>query len=624
MDAELLSKLLFILPLASAGLIACFLRKKHTLAAAVSVLSGAAFSVIGLILIFGGHRFAWSESRLTVGELDLSIGVMFNDLSAMMLMVVIIVGFLVQVFSLAYMKGDAGKARFFGGLSFFMFSMLGIVMADNLVMIFIFWELVGFSSYVLINHYFEKDSAVAASKKAFIVNRVGDFGFLIGIVSVYWQFGTFDLAELAAIAAEDPHRATTAMGLFLFCGVLGKSAQMPLHVWLPDAMEGPTPISALIHAATMVAAGIYFTSRVYFLMTPEALNVVMWIGTITALFAALVAFGQKDIKKVLAFSTLSQLGYMVAALGLGGIVAGEHGHAVEGAVAVGVGAAMFHLMTHAFFKALLFLNSGSIINACHHEQNIYQMGGLMKKMPITFITFTVALFAIAGFPFLSGFFSKDNILHLAHEVTPVYYILMGTAVLTAMYMARLYFVTFFGKARSKNAEHAKESGPLMTLPLIILGVLSLIGGYTALYQGAFDGVLNAVPSTEELLSTSNMIKGAVISLLGFAVAWFLWNPSKEEDFLEKNMPALFKAMANRFYIDALYDWYVKNVQDFVARMLGFMDQLFISGLMVRGTAGVAGVFGIIARSLHVGSLHGYVYWFATGVIVLGAIAFGIL
>ena len=624
MDAELLSKLLFILPLVTAGFIACFLRKKHDLAAWLSVASGALFSGIGLYLIYTQQRFTWENAWLSIGEnFHLSYGVLFNDLSALMLLVLIIVGFLVQVFSLGYMKNDPGKARFFAGLSVFMFSMLGIVLADNLVMIFIFWELVGFSSYVLINHYFDKPTAVAAAKKAFVVNRVGDFGFLLGIVFVYWQFGTFNLVELESKAGLDPGLLSTGMGLLLFCGVVGKSAQMPLHVWLPDAMEGPTPISALIHAATMVAAGIYFTARVYFLMTPEALNVVMWVGTLTAAFAALVAFGQNDIKKVLAFSTLSQLGYMVAALGLGAH-ANSPGGAGGAVLATGAAVAMFHLTTHAFFKALLFLDSGSIIHACHHEQDIYKMGGLAKKMPVTFLSFTVGVLAIGGFPFLAGFYSKDTILHLAHEGnTWVYTILLGTAALTGFYMGRLYVVTFFGKPRSENATHAKESGPSMVMPLVILAVLSVIGGYGWFFGHHFDTVIHAIPHAEGSFKTLMIITGTLFSVGGLLLAWLIWNPKRESDTLEASMPAVFNALAARLYIDAFYDWYVDKVQDRIAMVIGFLDQLLISGFMVRGAAGFVGLFGIISKALHVGNVGVYFYWFAAGVILLGAVAFGV-
>ncbi len=625
MDASTVTQVLLILPLITAGIIACLLRKLHHVAALFSVISGAVFSILGLMLIYQGTRFSWTHTWLSLGEgFTLNVGVLFNDLAALMLLVLIIVGFLVQVFSLGYMEGDPGKARFFAGLSFFIFSMSGIILADNLAMMFIFWELVGFSSYLLINHYFDKPSAVSASKKAFVVNRVGDFGFLLGILYIYWQFGTFDLVELEAKAGAQPGLLSTTAGLLLLCGVVGKSAQMPLHVWLPDAMEGPTPISALIHAATMVAAGIYFTARVYFLMTPLTLEVIMWVGTITAVFAALVAFGQKDIKKILAFSTLSQLGYMVAALGLGAR-AGSQANDGQTVVAAGVAAAMFHLTTHAFFKALLFLNSGSIIHACHHEQDIYKMGGLSGRMKVTFATFTLALLAIGGFPFLAGFFSKDVILYLAHEENAIVYaLLLGTAALTGLYMGRLYVVTFFGKPRSQKAVQAKESGPAMTIPLLLLAVFSVIGGYRWFFGDFFNEVIPAIPPVEGSFKALIMVAGSFFSLGGILLAWLVWNPSRESDALEAKLPGFFNALAARLYIDDAYDWYVRKVQDPFCQLLSiFLDQLLVNGLMVRGVAGIVGLIGIISRSLHVGSIHGYVYWFAAGVLALGAIAFGI-
>ena len=625
MEASLLYQLLFLLPLLTAAVIACFLRTKHDLAANLSVLSGFMFSAIGLYLIYVRPEGYWSVTWLTLGEsFELKFGVLFNDLSALMLLVLIIVGFLVQVFSLGYMKDDPGKARFYGGLSFFNFSMLGIVLADNLLMIFIFWELVGFSSYVLINHYFDKPSAVSASKKAFIVNRVGDFGFLLGIVFVYWQFGTFDLDELEEPAILSPGYLSTGMALLLFCGVIGKSAQMPLHVWLPDAMEGPTPISALIHAATMVAAGIYFTARAYHLMVP-AMEVIMWVGTITAVFAALVAFGQNDIKKILAFSTLSQLGYMVAALGLGAS-SSLLGHGEHAVIATGAAVAMFHLTTHAFFKALLFLGSGSVIHACCHEQDIYKMGGLFGAMKITSITFGIGVLAISGFPFLAGFFSKDTILHLANESNfkLVYYLLFGATALTGLYMSRLFVVTFFGKPRSYHAEQAKENGPAIVLPLVTLGILSVIGGYEWFFGHTFEAVTGAIPHAKGSFKTLMIITGLLFSVGGLIVAWLVWNPRKDSDTLENAAPALFKALASRLYIDNLYEWYVVKIQDRGTFILGFLDQLFIARLLVRGTAGIVGFMGIIFRLLHGGNIGDYVYWFAIGVIVLGAIAFGML
>ena len=425
---------ILILPLASAVVIALFLRKRGALASWLSVATAGAIAAISIILLLHGERnfpdASWEWLRF--GDFSVSLGIKYDDLAALMLFIVGFVGFLIHVFSLGYMHDDAARARFFGGLSIFMFSMIGIVLADNLFMIFIFWELVGFSSWLLINHYHHKQSAADASKKAFIVNRVGDFGFLLGIIMCYWLNHTVSFSELADKAAHGQLVFSTAIPLLLFCGAVGKSAQMPLQVWLPDAMEGPTPVSALIHAATMVAAGIFMLCRINVLMVADALTVIMWTGTVTALYAALCAITQRDIKKVLAYSTLSQLGYMVAAFGLGSIIIVPHENSAVTSIVVsaGVGAAMFHLTTHAFFKALMFLGSGSVIHGCHHEQDIFKMGGLAKKMPVTFITFTIGVLAIIGMPFLAGFFSKDAILYLAMEKnSTVFAILALTAVL---------------------------------------------------------------------------------------------------------------------------------------------------------------------------------------------------
>src|SRR6202043_2446500 len=358
----------------------------------------------------------------------------------MILLVVSRVGLLIHIYSLGYMREDPGKSRYFAALSLFMFAMLGIVLANNFVMLFIFWELVGFTSYVLIGHWFERDAAAEAAKKAFITTRIGDFGFMIGILMVWMSTGSvvFDdiVPQLSKITSNPGY--LTAAALLIFCGAVGKSAQFPLHVWLPDAMEGPTPVSALIHAATMVAAGVYMLVRVAFIIqaSPDALTVIAWIGTITAVMAALMATQQNDIKRILAYSTLSQLGYMIMAVGL---ASNE--------------AAMFHLFTHAFFKALLFLAAGSVIVMLHHEQNIWKMGGLAKNLPITFVTFSAGALALIGCPPFSGFFSKDAILARAYgQSTSIFVIALFTAFLTAFYVLRLLVVVFFGKPRSDAAQ----------------------------------------------------------------------------------------------------------------------------------------------------------------------------
>ena len=613
---------ILLLPLAAAVVIALFLRQRGAVASWVSTGTAGAIAGLSLQLIFGGERnFPASWEWLRFGDFVVSLGIKFDDLAALMLFVVSFVGFLIHVFSLGYMHDDQARARFFGGLSIFMFSMLGIVLADNLFMIFIFWELVGFSSWLLINHYHEKQSAADASKKAFIVNRVGDFGFLLGIIMCYWSNGTVNLTELG-----EHHIYSTLIALLLFCGAMGKSAQMPLQVWLPDAMEGPTPVSALIHAATMVAAGIYMLCRINVLMVPEALTVIMWVGTMTALYAALCAIVQRDIKKVLAYSTLSQLGYMVAAFGLGSLTL-PHGTGgpVHGlAMAAGVGAAMFHLTTHAFFKALLFLGSGSVIIGCHHEQDIFKLGGLRQKMPVTFFTFTLGVLAIIGMPGLAGFFSKDAILYLAMEKnTAVFAILAFTAVLTSFYMVRMWKITFFGEARSDSASHAHESGLSMTLPLVVLAVLSVAGGYAGVFGKLAGSVAHLVPEAEGSAHTTILLVSLAVMLAGAGSAWFFYPPAAT-DALEAKSRFVFGALTGlKESFDRCYNYYVAKIQQRFAMLLNFLEQIFLAGLLIRGFAGLVGLVGYGARALYTGSLHTYVYWFLIGAALLWAFAAGV-
>ncbi len=616
-----------ILPLVSAAIIALFLRRSGGVAAAVSTLTAAAIAVISVMLALHNERFTESTEWMRLGGLVISLGFQFDDLAALMLVIVGIVGLCVHVFSLGYMHDDAAKARYFGGLSIFMFSMLGIVFADNLFMMFIFWELVGFSSYVLINHWHEKQSASDASKKAFIANRVGDFGFLLGIVMCYWLNGTVNLTELAAKGEVHTLVFSALLPLLLFCGAVGKSAQLPLHVWLPDAMEGPTPVSALIHAATMVAAGIYMLCRINVLMVPAALDVIMWTGTVTALYAALCAITQSDIKKVLAYSTLSQLGFMVAAFGLGSL-SSTHLHGTEAhtvVIAAGVGAAMFHLTTHAFFKALMFLGSGSVIHGCHHEQDIFKMGGLRTRMPLTFWTFTIGVAAIIGFPYLAGFFSKDAILYLAFEKnSSVFALLALTAVLTSLYMVRLWKLTFLGTPRSDHASHAHEGGLTLTLPLVLLAVLSLVAGYTAFYPNVFSGVFDHIPEAHGSDHTIIFITSLGVMAVGASIGYFFYK-STPTDTLADKVPGLFAALsAFKNAFDGAYDYYVAKIQQRFALFVNFFEQIFLAGLIVRGLAGFVGLCGLGARALHVGNLNAYVYWFLFGLAALWLLATGVL
>jgi NADH-quinone oxidoreductase subunit L len=620
---------ILLAPLAAAGAIWAVARQRPGLAMTLSL--AAAATILGLSgwIFFGlwdGQAFEVSMEWLTLGEFTLSIGFLFNDLSALMLFVVAFVGFWIHLFSVGYMNDDGARGRFFGGLSIFMFSMLGIVLADNLFMLFIFWELVGFSSYMLIGHYLDTDEAAAASKKAFIVNRVGDFGFLIGIILTYWMFGTVSLSELAVAAGPGGSAAPTAIGLLLFCGVLGKSAQMPLHVWLPDAMAGPTPISALIHAATMVAAGVYFLGRTVFLFSPEALQVIAWTGVVTAVCAAIWAFGQRDIKKILAYSTLSQLGYMVAGFGLGTLYGLASGDAAN-AMWYGVGASMFHLTTHAFFKALLFLGSGSVIHACHHEQDIFKMGGLYRRMPLTTLTFAAGVIAIAGVPFIAaGFFSKDAILYVAKEAsTPAFMLLTGTALLTAIYMGRLFFIAFLGKPNSESAENARESSWTMVLPLVVLAVFSIGGGYALFYPESLRVLIaDWVPHPHGGDYQLMIIISLMASVAGLLLARFIYGVGASEDAVEKHLRPAYAIARSRFWFDEIYSAYIRKVQDRFADMVSFLDTLFISGLLVRGSAGLSGLLGIAARRMHTGNVSTYVWWFFAGLVLFGAYAGGFL
>ncbi|MCL4539445.1 MAG: NADH-quinone oxidoreductase subunit L [Bacteroidetes bacterium] len=416
------------------------------------------FRWIDLGNFFGGRSF------------PIDLGIAIDNITAIMLVVVTLISALVHLFSLAYMHDDVRYSRYYAYLGLFTFSMLGIVLANNILMVYVFWELVGLSSYLLIGHWYEKKSASDAGKKAFIVNRVGDVGFFIGILIIYSTLHTFLFTGIFSGIAQGQLSGSllTVAGILIFCGAVGKSAQFPLHVWLPDAMEGPTPVSALIHAATMVAAGVYLVARVYPMLTAGALTVIAYIGAITAFISATIAITQNDIKKVLAYSTISQLGYMVMGLGVGAFSAG-----------------VFHLVTHAAFKAGLFLGSGSVIYAMHHEQDMRQMGGLRKKMPITYLAFVIFTLSISGIPFTSGFLSKDSILAGAFT----YGVLTGNILipiigytvvfLTAFYMFRLIIMTFHGEPRDHHKyEHAKESPAVMTIPLIVLAALSLFVFYS--------------------------------------------------------------------------------------------------------------------------------------------------
>jgi NADH-quinone oxidoreductase subunit L len=586
-----LAWILLFLPLAVAAVCQLVLRK-NPLVPPVSTASAVATLVISFLLLgkTGNPSFDWA----TIGDFHLRIGIQLDRLSTGMMVIVTGIGALVHIFSLAYMKDDEGKARYFTGLSFFMFSMTGIVLADNFIMTFIFWELVGFSSYLLIGHWYQKESAADAAKKAFLCNRVGDFGFMIGILMLWGITGTLVFSEMEIPAGVSASVLSAAI-LCTFCGAVGKSAQVPLHVWLPDAMEGPTPVSALIHAATMVAAGVYMLFRLQFSIGTEAFegfagDVIAWTGGITALVAALMAVQQDDIKRVLAYSTLSQLGYMIMAVGL---LAGEAG--------------MFHLFTHAWFKALLFLGSGAVIYACHHEQDIWKMGGLLKKMPITGITFFAGFAALIAVPFTSGFFSKELILEAAHGRQPVlFWIAAFVAVLTPFYMTRLFVVAFLGKPKSDHADHAHEVGPLMFVPLVVLGILAVIGGYDFVHQFS-----PAAPQHAGEFHVNFLFWVSAIALILGAGSAFLLYSGKDKD------PLSIPMLRERFYIDRIYDNYlVRYFQDAFAAIVHFFDELLINGLLVGGVSRGAASFGNLFRKLQSGQLQGYAFAFGLGVILV--------
>ncbi|MFD0895707.1 NADH-quinone oxidoreductase subunit L [Luteolibacter ambystomatis] len=580
--------------------------KRTGLAHLVSTLSAAVTFVIAILLL-GKTGSPDPIKWATVGGFSIDLGIILDKLSTGMMIVVTGVGLLVHIFSLAYMKDDESKARYFTGLSLFMFSMTGIVLSSNFIMTFMFWELVGLSSYLLIGHWYQKESAANAAKKAFITNRIGDFGFMAGILMLWGITGALSFGDMheGFLHFKETHPEifagvlSTAL-LCVFCGAVGKSAQLPLHVWLPDAMEGPTPVSALIHAATMVAAGVYMLFRVQLsLELPEELlhsllssKVIAWTGGLTALAAALMATQQDDIKRVLAYSTLSQLGYMVMAVGL---AAGEAG--------------MFHLFTHAWFKALLFLGSGAVIYACHHEQDIWKMGGLLKKMPITGFTFLIGFLALIAIPGTSGFFSKEQILEAAHHHNPaLFWIAAAVAVLTPFYMTRLFVVAFLGKSRDHGADHAHEVGPLMWIPLAILATLGLLAGYPFIASK----LAPAYAQPEHLFDFTSVV--SLVSLAAVAIgviAGFVLYNGKDKD------PVSIPLFRNRFYIDSFYDnFVVRFFTDAFAAIVHFFDRFFIDGLGVGGLSRLAESFGNTFRRVQSGNLQGYAFAFGAGVIAV--------
>jgi len=598
------------LPLAAAAIGACTPRSGRKIAA------GAALAALADPAAHQVFNFDWFD----VGPGALRLGFLLDPLTAFMAVMVTFVGFLIFVFSTGYMKDDPNAAKFFCYLSLFAAAMLGLLVANSLLLLFICWELVGLASYLLIGFWFHKPSAAAAAKKAFITTRIGDLGFLLGLIWLQDVHGSLlfydpgagflESAALADLSSVLPGglAVSTGIGLLLFCGAIGKSGQFPLHVWLPDAMEGPTPVSALIHAATMVAAGVFLIARVYPLMAADqallhvpvhALTVVAAIGAITALLGALIAVGQNDLKRILAFSTVSQLGYMMLALGVGSWVA-----------------AIFHLLTHAFFKALLFLGAGSVIHAAHHEQDIRRLGGLRGPMRVTFLAFAIGMMALAGVPFLfSGFWSKEAILHAAHgwEVSALpFAAALVAVVLTAFYMTRLVAETFFGHPRSPAAGHAHENGPAMTVPLVLLAACAILLGFlgTPAYPWIQARLLGEteVHGHSLLEGGGLMLLSIVLVALGLGAGWALYGrrpraAAESADPLAVRAPGLVRALAARLGFDELYAATVGRLNADLATFADFLDRGVWDGL-VRFLA-LLGIFtGQVNREVDESTLNG--------------------
>ncbi len=611
----------------------------------VALLGSLAAAVLGTVAVFEYNaRYHDGERHVDVvsqwflsggmtnsagGAIGADVAFQLDPLSIVMLMVVTWVGFLIHVYSVGYMHHEEGYWRYFAYLNLFLVAMLILILGSSYLLMFVGWEGVGLCSYLLIGFYYQTDYAPPAGKKAFIVNRIGDFGFLVAMFLMFAYLGSVDFARVSNVAAGGgvPAGILAAICLLLFLGACGKSAQIPLYVWLPDAMAGPTPVSALIHAATMVTAGVYMIARsnVLYRLAPEAMMVVAIVGGLTALFAATIGLRQFDIKKVLAYSTVSQLGFMMIAVGVGAFAAG-----------------IFHLVTHAFFKACLFLGSGSVIHAMSGEQDIRNMGGLKDKIPQTFRTFAIATYAIAGLPLAAGFFSKDEILVSAWS-TPFFpgvgklVWLLGTlaAFCTAFYMYRLVYLTFYGKFRGTHEQehHLHESPPSMTVPLWILAILSIFGGLLSLPHALWHGwslssflhpimpALNGVPEIELHLSTELMIAAVstAIAILGWWTARSLYKEKQlaADVAFEQRAPALARALENKWYVDELY-------AAIIVAPLAAISRFFWKGIdaIIDGLAAILGYavrgFGEIMRFFQTGNVRNYALMFFIGVIVFVA------
>jgi NADH-quinone oxidoreductase subunit L len=674
-EASVITQWLWLVPavpMLAAGVIALLKQPMRKLSSTLAIGS-LGFSLLVALIAFGHVLSGWSHGFAVrevvhfawtqVGTQPLELGWVLDPLSAVMLVMVTFVGLLIFIYSTGYMAEDENYTRFFCFLSLFAGAMLGVVISNSILLLFMCWELVGLTSYLLIGFWYQKPSAAAAAKKAFLTTRVGDIFFLLGIVWLFAQTGTLLFYDHGAGSLEPlalggllVHHAAWgltaagAIGLLIFAGAVGKSGQLPLHVWLPDAMEGPTPVSALIHAATMVAAGVYLVARVYPLMsagaiahgeapgTTTALMVVTWVGAATAVFAALIAVAQNDIKRILAYSTVSQLGYMMAGLGIGGVAVG-----------------MFHLITHAFFKALLFMGAGSVIHGVHEEQDVRKMGGLRKFMPWTFYTYAIGTLALCGFPlFFSGFWSKDAIIEAASHWqtarTPYFMLLFG-AVLTAFYMTRQVSYVFFGEYRGH--EHPHESPRVMTTPLAILAFFAIaLGALGTPAWPWFKSFLEDHPAAlvwkVEPGFGGLILTSTIVVFLGLGLGWWLYGSKSpradEPDALEKAMPPVWTALANRLYVDEFYgatfiafyywwakvaDWIDRNIWGGIvggvtllfkgwAQLNRFLDANLVDGGFDKGCEEIANGGGLLARVQN-GRGQIYLRLLAVAVVILAAI-----
>ena len=582
-------------PMVAALLILAFGKAARRAAAPFAVigqLTALTMSIFAFVPTLHSHGFRSVENFtwFTFGEQTLRIGFVLDPLAAAMLIMIALVGLCIFVFSIGYMAEDKNFSRFFAYLSFFSGAMLGVVIANSLLLLFVFWELVGLASYLLIGFWIERPSAAAAAKKAFITTRIGDMGFFLGILWLYHRSGTLLFYDggrgcLESVGLLALGASATFIALLIFCGAAGKSGQFPLHVWLPDAMEGPTPVSALIHAATMVAAGVFLVARVYPIFLVGAINgvtpsltVVVWIGVATGLMAALIAVAQFDIKRILAYSTVSQLGLIMVSLGVGGVAAG-----------------IMHLLAHGFFKALLFLGAGSVIHGCHHEQDIRKMGGLCRLMPVTFSTYAIGMMALSGVPFFfSGGWTKEEILHATSQWPrshiPYYLMLVGVF-LTALYMTRQIIFVFFGNRRAAS-EHAHESPSVMTLPLIVLAVCAIL--FSVALTPAWPWLENYLTGHPARFDPHLLIQPMIIvslALVGAGVSLGIWmyRRAAESDPIQQAQPALFRFLENKMWIDEIYDRTVIALAAIAARFSDWMDRYVWDGL-VRGVGAIGHFF----------------------------------